>query len=83
MRIMLRPNTTIMLTKSINYYPNQNSLKIRIFTFPEMQLVEEGSTLVSPDIALERINIVGRATSSKVGDINTMSLELKPTTLKI
>lgn len=40
MKIMLVPNTTVVLTKSINYYPNTNLLKIRIFKFPEMQLVE-------------------------------------------
>lgn len=40
MKIVLVPNATVTLTKSINYYPNTNLLKIRIFKFPEMQLVE-------------------------------------------
>ena len=73
MKIMLVPNTTVVLTKSINYYPNTNLLKIRIFKFPEMQLVEESYTQISPAIALERITVIGKGTSSKVGDISMLS----------
>lgn len=40
MRIALRPNSTITLTKVLNNYPNPNKLSIQILTSPELQLVE-------------------------------------------
>lgn len=73
-RINLKPNSTVLLTKLLNSYPNTNSLRVRIYTSPEQQLVEEGYTNVQPAIALEKIQITGRAVSSKVADSNVISL---------
>jgi hypothetical protein len=39
MKIVLVPNQTITLTKVTNLYPNTNNLAIKIYTYPQMQLV--------------------------------------------
>lgn len=39
-RIMLRPNATVVLTRVLNSYPNSNNLSIRILTNPDLQIVE-------------------------------------------
>lgn len=80
--ISLIPNATVLLTSILNSYPNNNNIRVRIFTTAQ-QLIEEGSSPILPAISLWKINMTGSATSSKVGDISYLFFQVTPTQLRI